>query len=53
MLHNFCQGRLEFNTGCICSGFVSKKKSSRFVEVEYFNDFVTERNIKGFVSTGI
>ena len=30
-----------------------QKMSPRLVEVEGFNDFVTERNTKGFGSTGI
>ena len=33
--------------------FLKKKESPKFVEVSNFDDFVTERNNKGFRSTGV
>ena len=52
--HNFSQNRIEFNVrDRIGQVLFKKKESPRLVEVENFNDFVTERDTKGFGSTGI
>ena len=54
ILHNFSTNRLEFSTGDrIAQVLLQNKESSRLIEVEIFDNFVTDRNTKGFGSTGI
>ena len=56
ILHNFSNKRVEFNTGDRIAQILFGIKESpkrKCIELSSFDDFVTERNNKGFGSTGV
>ena len=56
ILHNFSNKRVEFNTGDRIAQIlfgIKEPPKRKCIELSSFDDFVTERNNKGFGSTGV
>ena len=56
ILHNFSNKRVEFNTGDRIAQIlfgIKEPPKRKCIEFSSFYDFVTERNNKGFGSTGV
>ena len=53
-LHSFSANRVKFNKGYrIAQMLFQEKEPPSLIEVEIFDNFVTERNTKGFGSTRV